>query len=683
MPNNFSTLKLNQAVQKFTYIRFEPSRFLNDELVSIGGGKYTATISNLTITNIFENDTQLSLVTGTPLIGEYSYNNITGLLTIYPNSAPSSSNAIVLFQYLFFSSGGPSIIPMNPEDNNSELKFWEQRIKQSPSIEFSIKNILSGILTISGSTISLINNSFDLNYYFGPNYSWYRKKVEVWTCLDATENIQKVFKGVVTGASVAQQTVSINIEDLMSKFSAPALFNDSRSEVYISKSDYPNINGNNANSPIRLMFGTVTKYQTIPETVTGLVDAQKIEPTSLFDAVCVDYTTDLSTSNNRQWIACRTCDGYLDFSCTPSNIDNSNPNYTRMTLTSGQIAKFHIGDTFVMNGFYLRILFVDRVNNYIYTTKEAGVVTTNSIQSAIIPTVIVSNKRDEHYYLMYGRDYSVTETTTTGGNKLYKIVLANNFEANHAGLTVLNVGSHSVLFRMKPNTTNAKHGSVIKKILESLGLSVNSSSIITANTSLTSNVNFSIPQFDETDYNQYFKYIELILSSTFGYIFLNNSFEIEYKLFQAPSSINELSDRHVLDNSVTTTIDYKDIVTQLIAYNSHYSASEVVDMSATPSVTVISNKAKYLHDIDNTVRFRHVLEDMTTRLQLIMDYRAERNVIYNFETANVNIDSLIGDDFKLTCSGLLGGEVEKEVKIIRINKSNNKISISAIDLAGV
>lgn len=683
MTNNFSTLKLNQAVEKFTYIRFEPARYVNSDLTSIGGGKYTINLLDFNITQVQQNGIALSEVQTTPSSGEYYFNELTGLLTIYPTATPSASVAIVVFHYLFFSSGGSSIIPEDPENTSTQLKHWKQRIIQSPPIENSIKNILAGVLTINSSSVSLINDSYDLNTYFGINDSWYQKEVKVWTCIDSSDNIQKVFEGIVTNVNVTAQSITIGFEDLISKFSTPALFGDDRSETYINKEDYPNIDSNKANSPIRMIFGTVSRYQTIPETVTNLTTAEKLDPTSLFEAYCVDYSPNISTTSNREWIACRTVDGYADFSCTPSNVNNTDPNYTRMTLTAGQIAKFHIGDTFVMNGKYLRVYYVDRVNNYIYTTKDAGVTTGDSILASKLPSVVLSDKRDSTYYLMDTRDYSITQTTTTGGNKLYKIVLTNNFEANHPGLTALNVGTHSIYYRMKPDITNAKHGSVIKEILEKLGLTVNSTSISNANTSLTSNVNFTVPQFDETDYNEYFRYLELILSSSFGYIFLNNSFEIEYKLFDSPSSTTALTDTDILDNSFSLNVDYKDIITQLIAYNSHYSANEVINQAATPSVTIESIKSKHLHGIDRTVRFRHVLEDMSARLQDIMNFRAERSVLYNFETANRNLDSLIGDDYNMSNSGLLGTDTSRVVKIIKINKNNSRVSMTAIDLIGV
>jgi hypothetical protein len=130
-------------------------------------------------------------------------------------------------------------------------------------------------------------------------------------------------------------------------------------------------------------------------------------------------------------------------------------------------------------------------------------------------------------------------------------------------------------------------------------------------------------------------------------------------------------------------MNYQDIVTQLIGYNPHYSSNEVTSLAATPSVTEVSNKAIYLHGINNTARFRHILEDMSSRLSDIMNFRSERLVIYNFSTATVNLDSLIGDDFKLEKTGLLGDDTSRIVTLIKVGKNTNSVSISAVDFVGV
>lgn len=686
MSNNFSTLKSNQATDKFNLVRIEPARFANDDLTDIGGGKYTITLSGFVVSQVKENNTSLSLVTSGPAAGEYTYNESTSLLTIYPNAAPSTTNAIIVYYYLFYTSGEDNVVTEDPENSSTTSRNWESRINLPPSIQNSIKNILAGVLTINGSTLSLVNDSGDLNAYFSENDSWFNKNIKIWACIDSSENIQKVFEGSISKVSININNIILSIVDEMANFDVPAFLGDDKSETYVTKSDYANVDPRRANKPIPFIFGTLSRYTTIPETVTNLTTAEQIDPGSLYESTCIDYTTNLSTTTNREWLACRTADGALDFSCTPSNISNADANFTRLDVTAGEAAKFHIGDTFYVDhsstNYPVRVYYVDRVNNYVYVTKEATIVTTDTIEANDMPTVIVS-ERDVAYYLLYGRDYTVTETATSGSNYIYKIVLEDNFEANHAGLTTINPGVNSVLFRMKPDITNAVHGNVLKKLIESVGLTVNSASITTANTTLTSRCNFSIPQFDETDFKPYYRYIELLLGSTFGCIFLNNSFEIEYKLFDTPSSSTTLTDNDILLDSFNMNLDYQDIITQLIGYNFHYSANEVTEMAATPSVTEVSNKAQYLHEINKTVRFRHILEDMSNRLSDIMNFRSERLVIYNFNTVAVNLDSLIGDDLKLEKTGLLGDDSSRIVTLTKAEKNTNSVSISAVDFIGV
>jgi hypothetical protein len=111
-----------------------------------------------------------------------------------------------------------------------------------------------------------------------------------------------------------------------------------------------------------------------------------------------------------------------------------------------------------------------------------------------------------------------------------------------------------VAYKVKPLHSDQLHGSILKKILESAGLTVNSSSITAMNTLFSVNGAFSIPYFDEDDYNPYYKYIEDLLQSTLGYIFLNNSFEIEYELFSTPSSTSEITETDINLNSYNINI---------------------------------------------------------------------------------------------------------------------------------
>ena len=98
MANNFDSLKDNQQSEKFYFIRIRPRRRLNDGLTAIGGGLYSISFP-FTLQNIEENGGLLTEVSGTPSSGEYSYNETTGVLTIFPINI---LDEIVAHYYIFY-----------------------------------------------------------------------------------------------------------------------------------------------------------------------------------------------------------------------------------------------------------------------------------------------------------------------------------------------------------------------------------------------------------------------------------------------------------------------------------------------------------------------------------------------------------------------------------------------------
>lgn len=679
MPNNFSTIKSNQASQKFFLVRLEPARYLNDLLSLDAGGIYQATISGLKISKVQANGSDLTKVTTVTNAGEWSYNESTGVFRVY--STPSSTNAIVAFFYLFYTGERFRVTYQDPEDSSTTLRDWEPKLKRSPLISSSIDEVINGKLQISPSSLTVINDSSEFQDYLTGNDSFFNKQIKIWTCLDSVDNIKKAFEGRITGLSLSRTDVKVQFEDNLSVLALPALMGDNSSYNYFNLQDNTNLDPQKNGRPIPFFFGRVTRYQLLREGVTNLTDARKLDPESLYEAVCTNYNASISNANNREWGLGRTKDGFLDFGFTPSAINQADANFTRLDCSSAQVAKIFIGDTFIIaNGgtdYYFRVYHVDRSSNYVYCTKGASVSTGDAVATNKAPSVVIQQNATTFHYCLYGRDYTATESATSGGNKYLKITFTNNFEANHSGLVALDPTQHKVLFRVKPDQTNIKHGSVLKFLLEKAGLTVNASSVTTANTSLDVNANFSIPQFDETDFHEYFKYIELILSSALAYITLNNSFEIEYKLFSAPSSASEITDTDILEGTFETEINYKDIVSQIIAYNPHYSSPEA---TSTSSDSESSLKAQHLHGVNKTVRFRHVLEDITGRIVNIMKVRRERYATYNFDSKIINIDSILGDEFLLNKTGLLGGDSTKSVKVMELQKGIERTQVIATDL---
>jgi hypothetical protein len=127
-------------------------------------------------------------------------------------------------------------------------------------------------------------------------------------------------------------------------------------------------------------------------------------------------------------------------------------------------------------------------------------------------------------------------------------------------------------------------------------------------------------------------------------------------------------------------VEYRDIVTQFIAYNPHYNSSEFVAVS---SQTESSNKARFLHELINVDRFIHVLEDFTSKITDQINVRSERDITYRFSTKGINFDSSIGDDFNLKANDLPDNNTSIGVKITDIEKGNTDTRIEAKDLYNI
>lgn len=686
MPNNFATLKLNQASEKFYLIRIVPRRVVNDDLVSIGGGKYTITFP-YPIKAVKANATSLSLVTTVANPGEYSFDESTNLLTVY--STPSASNIIVVHYYLFYTGGRYRVVYEDPENTSTTLRNYQPKIKTNPTINNSIENVIVGNLAISSSSLGITNADGEFQEYLTDDDSFYKSEIKIWLCIDSIDNIQKIYDGRVSSLSISPDEVTINFDASLTNLLEPAFFGDAKSEVYWTIDDFANLDPNANNTPIPYFVGKASRYQTIPDTTIAYTNAQRLNPETLYRAVNTNYSTNVSTTTNRNWgIGRASGDGFVQFGFTPSAISNADPNYTRLTGTSGEIAKFRIGDSMVITqsavDYYARVIDIDLVNNYLFISKVAAISYPGAVVGSNNCPSLVINGQAGTYYLLYGRDYTASVATTSGGNKYLSVTLVNNFEANHVGLVTFDVGSYSLLFRIRPDTTNGKHGAVLKKLLESAGLTVNAASVTAANAAFAGNIACSFPYFDEFDFKNYLEYLQDILSATLGYISLNNSFEIEYHLFDAPTGGDSTTDIDIKENSFKSTIKYQDLIDQIIAYNPHASSDEdLYNTSATPSVTETSLRAKHLHNISKTTRFRHILDNINDRLVKILGVRSNRYCEYSFTTKALNLDSMVGDNLLLVTNGILGNSSSKDLVIMGIDKNPKQTDIIATDLIGV
>lgn len=682
----YSSEKDNQSSRKFSLVRIEPARWINDSLTNNGDGTYSVTLQNFIISKVQENGVNLTLVTTSPGNGEYAYNESSSVLTINPINSPSSTNSIVAFYYLFYTSQRTRSTTQDPEDSSTTTRDWLPRIETSPSVSQSVENIDKGFFEIDSSKIDLINNNGEFNTYLSDHDSFFNKEVKAWFCIDDTSNIQKAFFGLITSINLTKRIVTLNIENNFSKISLPATMGDSRQYTYFNAQDYSSLDPAKAGTPIPFFFGRTSRYH-LRDVSSSDATAFSLDLSSMPEAVCTVYSASSGTDKNRVWGLGRIASSGLQQDVySISTSFHGNPQYTRLTITNpstifaGDVGKCLIGSSGTE---YVRVMSVDSANSYVFLDKTSVVSFTSlTLNGVSIGVAQDGDNKLKWYYPYEGRDYTIGYETTEAGNSYVKITFANNFEANLVPFQTLNPSDHQVKFRVKPKHSKAGHGETLRYILSKVGgLSLNESTFSAADTSLVTNVAFSIPFFDESDFADYTKYVGELLQSTFGYLRLNNSFEVEYGLFDTPSSSGtSITNAQIIYDSMQTEIDYKDLVDQIVAYNPHYSSADGhADQSG---VSASSNKAKYLHGIDRTTRFVHVLESMSTRLTGIMNSRSSRKGTYKLETKTLNLDSLIGQDYVLAYN-TIDGNSTAPCKIVRMDKSPGKVGLILSDLVGV
>ena len=340
------------------------------------------------------------------------------------------------------------------------------------------------------------------------------------------------------------------------------------------------------------------------------------------------------------------------------SVDNSNASYTRIFGIAGPdpFDGLFIGDqiTFVKPGTgykYLNILYVDYVNKYVYLEKDAALDGSWYFTAADYIVTAFIEKDGSYTRLKQDRDFIVGNTFVNsvddvdGKNFIY-MALNTNLETT-LGIGTIDPVNDRIFFRIR--FANLRHGDVLKYALKSAGIQIDEPSFDQANIDLPINCNFQIPYINESDINPYYKYIQDILKSTLGYFTLSDSFTVKYKLFKLPTGTETIDETYIEKDSFSFEVKYRDITTEIIAYNLHLNAEDITTKSTTvtPSKTLKNKRSLYLHQYNNTDQLVHVVDNIVPTLQKILAIRSQRRVNYNMRTNNINLDTKLGDEFRI------------------------------------
>ena len=684
-----ATEKTKFSSERFFLVRINPARFIQPTL---NGSVYEITLPFI-VNRVERNGVALVKDLTTPTVNDHWFQDeTTRLLQVKLALAPNdTTNVLIAFHYLFYTGTIFRAISEDPEDSATTVRNWEPRILNYPVITESFENILAGVFTINDLTIDLINEDRNIQPFLGENDSFYKKQVDIWACINSVENIKKIFTGSIVSISFTQNTTSIKVADSFNKLKDIAFMGDDNDEVYATSDGFPNVFNRDLNKTIPYIVGPYSRWRdTLFSVIGGSIRTFELRDGN--QALATNYSATFSTSTNRNWTACRqkAVVQTQTFGAITAVADVGDGH---IYIKFASYSNVYIGDTLKYNTGGTD--YWGRVNQYgsltylsnpynIQIFSTAGSFTLASTVTAVksFAITITDSTNAAVYYPKYQRDYTIDDSTvTSGGNRLVEIDFVNNFEAN-LSMSTLDPNKHTIFYRTTNNSPES-HGQILIDMLGKVGLAYDATSFTQADTDLDAEVLFSIPNFDEQDYSTYLKYTQDVLKSTLGFLRINQDFEVEYKLIQAPTSTSVRDESLTLDKETSCEVQYQDIATQIIAFNPHNSSDWETTSTPSSNETRTSNKASYLHDILNTDRFRHVLRFITDRIDDIFALRSRRSAIYRFATATQDIDSALGDDIQLENSIVLGDLETQDVKILSIEKTPKQTKISASDFMGV
>lgn len=684
--------KIKFASERFILVRLNPARAL--EFTYISGTLYSSDMPFI-VNNVQRNGVDLTEMTSIPLSNnQWFYDDSTQTLYVNVNATPSNTitgdNQIICFYYIYLTNTSYRTIPETPTDLNSTFRLWEPRLSNAPTISQNVSDILGGVFSISDTSLSVINEGGYFQQYLSVRDSFYNKNVEIWLCISSYLNIQKVYSGTIRSLSVQSNTVSISCVDKFQSLNQVCNMGDMDNEIYYRRvgSGYPNLDPKANDLPIPFIVGESSRYKTKNLNLSGAYSTLFLNEGT--ESFCLEYNGFVDTSTNRVWGTCRQEGSLKNQSFgVITNINSLGLGYVSINFTS--IPTANVGDVIkwfqAPTTYYGLVCYVGSFNDG-FSTKNLLIQTfggTFTVSSTITNLksfgLILKKDGIDDIYPLYERDYSITEVSTSGGNKFIKITFVNNFESNHSSMSgfPLHPDTYRLYFRSS-NTVNSSHGEFVQTILEKCGLTVNTASITQADSDLSAKCRFHIPNFDESDYKTYLAYLQDILSSVIGYVKLNTDFEVEYQLLETPTSTNERTNSLILDGSFRAGIEYGDIQTTIIGYNPHNDNQSALDAGNSPSQSSTSYLSRYLHGFDNITRFRHVLDSFVDAITRHIKIKSERRVLYNFDTATEDIDTEIGDNLLIESNKVLGSDGSVQIVVTGITKSSGKTSIEGTDL---
>lgn len=652
---------LKQSSAKQTLVRMKVGHRIDESWTATSAPIYSIVLDDTNIDSVYVSGVLGTEVSAVPS-SDFEWRLVGNTFYIYVGSI-SPSIVVVIFYNKYFSTIKHEYLPSDPTLTGDAVE-WSPRLDGVPSISESCDSLIDGVLTIDDTSISLINTDGLFSRMATYPMSLANKLVDIYSGINGV--FKRVFIGKIQSFSTGLETCSMSIKSLFESLNQPAYFNDTLDECFHYYADNASLDPNKDGFPKSIIFERESELNIISNPT--IVADRYPNPETMREAVCTDFNATPSTTVNRDWYICRmpfSTDELFDTDevINPIGI-NHYATYTEFILLA--LPNVKVGEMIrVVKGastYYGRVLFTLGSPPVIYTTLLTGLTSGSMTISRKGLNLCVSDAVNT-YWIPYNL-YSINTALTSGNNIYYTVTLADNFEATVGMTDPLDPQGMRVNYWFRINSTaNLEVGSTIQRLIESSGLSVETT--ITN----TKKVKFSLPYFGDYEYPTIQETVGTLLQNVGAGIGYNDDFNVKY-FSHTIGSGSARNDSNI--SSFSASQDFQDIATSITFSNQHRTYFIV------PSnvINTRNNYAgRYLDESDRSFTINHLLESGTD-----VDYKKHtiKKNTYQITTA-IDKDSMLGDDINLSINQVFDDSLTASAKIVSRSNDGNSTKLILMD----
>jgi len=668
-------------MKRDTLIKILPRRFVPDsQLVSIGSNQYTTTFIPVEPEAVWQDQGGVSLVSLS-----FSYSN--GTVTLTTASAPDEN--IFMDYPLYFCSKVAIRTYDDPVAETGGTFLWEPRLASNVSIKESVQNMLSGIMTISSTNINLINEDYGLNQYFTVYDNYKNKSVYIYSLIETTYRL--LAKGYITSVNLGRN-IGINVKNSNKLLEYQATLNNSKAYQTYNTTDYPNMLSALDGTNIKVGYGATSAIINPLDDIiydTGAFSFPYLNLNASSKLIKMPYLGLNSGTGYYEW-GMGICDDPFSPTSKSDTATLSNPtlitrsdlthNVTRYDISASDVKHFQPGfatqDVRVSTATSTAwVISVDYENNKIDIFLD----------STADPIVTIT-KYSYWVFFNNGQFLSCLNYTFFDGSPTseYRLVTTDSSQklAIMTSTTAPDNTIDAFYYMFTCKTTD--HSDFLQSYIESAGISVNTTSFASVQSSVNTGVMTVVDRNDNV-----LKLCEKVATSM-GAILSYDPPNDEYIYKIINSSLSgvdyTISKKDILEPELLPQISYSDVRDNISLLHEYLN---------------IDPNSRYLPDMNNSsdstfsrgfnsdnlsITLYHALEDSSDAITNIEEAYFTPRITYRFTLDTAEFpDIIIGDIIKITDVGdrLPGSISEIETVVIELVKTSENTVVVAYDFSKI